>query len=341
MSNTNKKRVIYYSFTLGIILTAFLLYSNKPNSYTIAVLYGLSVGSSIALGCSFISNFFLSKNKTHKNNSENYMLLVICIAVFIFTDAVVVNLLWAKVLILSGNAYMNMINPVAKAASILAEFAIGMTGYLIILSGNFSSSVKKHYLELGEIKNELSKYKYETLKTQLNPHFLFNMLNTLSGLIHIDLVKSDSFIHHFSLLYRYALKVEPEDVVKLEQELEFIDHFLFLNNIRFDDAISSRVLVDNTSQYIVPMALQLAFENAIKHNQFNKTKPLLIEVSNQDQYLKISNNKSIKVYRAPSNNLGILILKARYARLSDVPIKIEEDTDTFTLFLPILEAVNS
>ena len=91
--------------------------------------------------------------------------------------------------------------------------------------------------------------------------------------------------------FSYALNVEPEDVIPLSKELEFISHFLFLNNIRFDNSIQTSITVSNNKQYIVPMALQLVFENAIKHNQFNNSKPLLINVEESDGYLKITNNK--------------------------------------------------
>jgi LytS/YehU family sensor histidine kinase len=166
------------------------------------------------------------------------------------------------------------------------------------------------------------------------------MLNTLSGLIHKDLDKSDTFIYHFSLLYRYALRVEPEDVVPLSQELEFIEHFLFLNNIRFNDAISSQINISDQAQFIVPMALQLAFENAIKHNQFNKKNPLTIQVKDVEGYLVITNNKSKKSNPDPSSNIGIPILQARYARLCNVAIKIEDNEEVFSLFLPILKDAN-
>jgi hypothetical protein len=344
MLNSTKNKLITISLALVCVVVILVyIYTSRTidTNLVIPIGYGLSIGFSITLGCGFVSKLFLNKSDSDRSPIDNYTLLVVSIALFILLDVILINLFWVKVLQLSRTSFMSTLAPSTLKASVIAEFAIGLTGYLLILSKNFSSAMRRYYTEIGEIKNELSKYKYETLKNQLNPHFLFNMLNTLSGLIHSDIDKSDTFIHHFSLLYRYALKVEPEDVVSLDQELEFIHHFLFLNNIRFDNAISSNIVVDDKTQYIVPMALQLAFENAIKHNKFNKENPLVIEVSNADGYLKISNTKSVKENPAPSSNLGISILKARYARLSNIQLKIEEDANIFTLLLPILKSANS
>jgi len=342
MANWKKRHILNFSFILLLTLLTSVYFSIS-SSYDVnliaRILYGLSIGTTIALGCGFISRFFFKLNGSDKDPIKNFTVLVISIATFIFLDILFVNIFWIEVL-LQGTSFMNYLSPTTIRATILVEFTIGLTAYLIILAKNFSTNMKKYYEEIGEIKNELSKYKYETLKNQLNPHFLFNMLNTLSGLIHKDVDKSDTFIHHFSLLYRYVLKVEPEDVVQLPQELDFIAHFLFLNNIRFNDAIISKINIQDKSQYIVPMALQLAFENAIKHNQFNKEKPLIIEVVDHNGYLKITNSKSKKENAAPSNHLGIPILQTRYAKLSNKAVKIEEDKDTFTLFLPILKATN-
>src|SRR5690606_31960409 len=129
------------------------------------------------------------------------------------------------------------------------------------------------------------KGQYQSLKDQLNPHFLFNSLNVLSNLVFEDATKSSKFIQQLSKIYRYVLEVHQEELVSLERELAFAENYLSLQKIRFEDALNFKMEVElGDNYYLPPLSLQLLLENAIKHNIVSRDKPLEIIISqNKDE----------------------------------------------------------
>lgn len=320
------------------ILCTFLFagFDKSITNITLNIIYGLLIGLSIAFGCQFVSYLFFGRKGWEENPTKSFTLVVISVAIFIAIDILLINLAWFA---LTQNASFNqLINSRMVQTTMITEFILGLTIYLIILANRFSKNLNEYHVEVTEMKQELSKYQYDTLKSQMNPHFLFNTLNTLSGLIYEDVDKSDLFISHFAKIYRYVLDVQHEDVVPLDRELQFIENFLFLNNIRFNNSIEANIKLKDKDFYIVPLALQIIFENAIKHNQFNENNKLTIEVTEENGMLKIANSRSPKIQVEESTGLGLATLEKRYAILSDSPVKIEETEFFFTVFLPILNS---
>ena len=138
-----------------------------------------------------------------------------------------------------------------------------------------------------KLERENSQIRFETLKSQLNPHFLFNSLNVLSSLIKHDSDKAQNFVDEFSSVYRYTLDVIEKPVVELREELDFAKSFLFLQKIRFDNAVDMEINVDASKlNYLVPpLAVQTLLENAFKHNKASIDSPLKIKIYNEDDSL--------------------------------------------------------
>jgi sensor histidine kinase YesM len=170
-----------------------------------------------------------------------------------------------------------------------------------------------------KLESENSQIRYETLKSQLNPHFLFNSLNVLSSLIKKDSDKAQNFVDEFSSVYRYTLDVIERPVVELREELDFAKSFLFLQKIRFDNAVDMEINVDASKlTYLVPpLAVQTLLENAFKHNKATTDSPLKIKIHNENDSLVIINNLQPKIKGADSKGVGLSNLKKRYELLGE------------------------
>ncbi len=170
-----------------------------------------------------------------------------------------------------------------------------------------------------QLEKENSQIKFETLKSQLNPHFLFNSLNVLSSLIKKDSEKAQAFVDEFSSVYRYTLDVIDKPVVELREEIGFAKSFLFLQKIRFDNAIEIHINVDASKlNYLVPpLAVQTLLENTFKHNKATSESPLRIKIYNETNYLLVINNLQPKLRGYDSKGVGLNNLNKRYELLGE------------------------
>ena len=171
--------------------------------------------------------------------------------------------------------------------------------------------------QLLKVQKENLQSQIEVLKSQINPHFMFNSLNVLSGLIHVDVVKAQLFIDEFSQIYRYVLETIDQPVVTLNEELEFVRSYLFLQQIRYGESLtwSLNIVAEHLQLLVPPLSLQVLLENAMKHNIVNESKPLKIEIFSDADYLIIQNPIQPKV-SGTSTGLGLKNLVKRYALIS-------------------------
>lgn len=188
------------------------------------------------------------------------------------------------------------------------------------------------------LKDELSQIKFEVLKSQINPHFMFNSLNVLSGLINSDVKKAQQFIDEFSHIYRYVLETIEQPVTTLGKELEFMRSYLFLQQIRYGEALSYTIDIPAKMLLMVlpPLSLQVILENATKHNIVNDSKPLLIEVFNQENMLVVRNNIQPKVSGGFSTGLGLKNLIKRYNMVCGHEPTFRVETDFYVARLPLI-----
>lgn len=184
-------------------------------------------------------------------------------------------------------------------------------------------------------KNESLTAKYESLKNQVNPHFLFNSLNALSLLVYDDQAKAVEFIRKLSQVYRYVLDKKDLELVPLEAELGFLENYLFLQQIRFGDSLKLNLNIDSKEGMIPPVALQILLENAIKHNIVSESKPLTVEVEVKNFYCTVSNNIQEKLEK-DSTGIGLDNLKSRYKFLSEKEVEILRENNLFIVKIPVL-----
>ncbi len=181
------------------------------------------------------------------------------------------------------------------------------------------SKGKADRLKAERLERENSQIRFETLKSQLNPHFLFNSLNVLSSLVKKDSEKAQNFIDEFSSVYRYTLDVIEKPVVELREELSFAKSFLYLQKIRFENAVKTEINVDASmlTYFVPPLAVQTLLENSFKHNRSSANNPLNIKIYNEDGRLIITNNLQPKVVQSDSKGVGLNNLNKRYELLGD------------------------
>ncbi|MEM8893823.1 MAG: histidine kinase [Bacteroidota bacterium] len=191
------------------------------------------------------------------------------------------------------------------------------------------------------MQKELLVSQYENLKSQVNPHFLFNSFSVLQSLIETDQEKAGQFLSKLSRLYRYILEHKNESMVLLSEELRILKDYQFLLAMRHEESIEVNVdITDNHMQTYVPsMSLQMLIENAVKHNKFSKQEPLEVNVFVEEDYLVISNKVSRKGEKVSSTKIGLENIRTRYEYQTSTPVVVEESDEQFIVKMPILSTV--
>lgn len=183
--------------------------------------------------------------------------------------------------------------------------------------------------------------KFDALKNQLDPHFLFNSLNVLSALIDEDSEKAQDFTIGLSKVYRYVLDQKHKDLVSLEGEIKFAKTYLNLLKMRFEDSlevdIDSKACLKEAK--IIPLSLQLLLENAVKHNKVSEKNPLYIKICCENDYLFVENNLQPKIdSRNPERNgIGLENIQSRYELFTDRECEIVKTETSFVVKLPLLQ----
>lgn len=208
--------------------------------------------------------------------------------------------------------------------------------YFVAVYFRITNILQHSILENEYLKQENLKAALASLREQISPHFLFNSLNTLSTLTKEDDVKE--YIVRLSDVYRYVLHFQEKNEVALGEEMDFIQSYIFILKSRFEDGLRINIQLDETllSHKIMPMALQLLVENALKHNIISPSKPLTITIFERDQYLVIRNNCQYKAVFPGRPGLGIRNLRQRYKLLCNKEIHIKNDGVTFEVAIPFL-----
>jgi two-component system, LytTR family, sensor kinase len=194
-------------------------------------------------------------------------------------------------------------------------------------------------LDAEKLKRENAQAQLDSLRNQVNPHFLFNSLNTLLTVIPENTETAMEFTQKLANVYRYLLSVRDKELVELETELEFIEAYLFLLKVRFQQSLNVEVYVSEAAKkrLVPPVSLQLLIENAIKHNVVSAQKPLKVSIQSAEDSLKVSNNLQPKQQKEESTGVGLENIRKRYAILSNKTIEVWDENGSFSVLLPLLD----
>jgi len=209
----------------------------------------------------------------------------------------------------------------------------------VLISRSFLVEWRKAAIEAEQLKTERYAQQYQSLKDQLNPHFLFNSLNVLSNLLYENPDIAAKFIRQLSKIYRYVLDVQHEELVPMAKESDFAENYLALQKIRFEEGLQYRISIDkNVTGFLPPLSLQLLLENAIKHNIGSKANPLYIDIFSENGFLVVKNNLQIKSsIPDESTGIGLDNIRKRYALLSNENMSVQDLNGYFVVRLPILK----
>ncbi len=200
---------------------------------------------------------------------------------------------------------------------------------------------KSSLIETEEFKKAYLQSELDNLKSQVNPHFLFNSINSLSSLINEDTDKAEKFLREMSKVYRYLLQNNDQELTPLRVELDFINSYYHLLKTRYETGISMQVSIDDKyHQYLIPpLTLQMLIENAVKHNVILEKSPLHIRLMMDDshEHLIVQNNIQKKTTAIESNKIGLKNIKAKYRLLNQDEVIVEERDNNFTVIIPLVK----
>lgn len=218
------------------------------------------------------------------------------------------------------------------------SFVISMVIVLIFYGVYYYRYKQENRVKEQKIIAGTASAKFDALKNQLDPHFLFNSLNVLTSLIEENPIAAVKFTTALSKVYRYVLEQKNKDLVTVEEELKFANLYMSLIKMRFEDSIVFTIPenISNPEAKVVPLSLQLLLENAVKHNQVTETKKLHIKIVEKDGNLVISNNVQPKQVIKESTGVGLLNIRQRYEILTDRPVTINENGKQFSIAIPML-----
>ncbi len=256
------------------------------------------------------------------------------IVLTMFTLVVLNIILWV---LIQGHQWSSLLNQTFKNFYVIA-LIITVIISSILHAIEFFKQVEQEKRINETLRKEKISTELNMLKAHLDPHFLFNSFNVLSGLIDENPENAQHFLSKLSSIYRYILETRDEDLSVIKDELDFAKKYLALQQTRFEDAIVLKWSIDEDilNQRIPSLTLQLLLENAIKHNGFSKEKPLVIELFSEDDCLIIRNNKQERTSIQVSNKLGLQNIKDRYQLMTQKDIIIEDLMDSFTVKVPLI-----
>jgi len=203
----------------------------------------------------------------------------------------------------------------------------------------YFTEYKTKWIEAEELKRMTAQAELQLVKSQINPHFLFNNLNVLSTLVMKNNNEANRFIEEFSKVFRYMLNNHDKELVDIKTELNYIKPYIFLLEKRFAEGLDISLNIPESGEgfYIIPASLQMLIENAIKHNVVSKKKPLHIDVHlNGNNTLVVSNNLQLRQSVDYSTKIGLNNIIKRYLLVSGRKVEVYKDDVAFTVTLPLL-----
>jgi LytS/YehU family sensor histidine kinase len=260
--------------------------------------------------------------------------LVLAISFYTIPISTLLLVIWHK-LFNAGIINWNVITTSALIIMICVLFITHIYETVFLVREAENEKLKKEQLERARAEAEL-----EALKNQIDPHFIFNSLNTLSHLIEKDSKKAKQFNDNLADVYRYILQNKVRELVLLREEMLFLNDYFSLLKIRFENAVQLHILMNETvfDQYLIPpISLQILVENAIKHNEFSDDLPLVITIEMQNNELEIHNHVRKKLLRKASSRIGLHNLSERYKLTTSKEITVIEKANDFTVSLPVLK----
>ncbi|MGJ3234460.1 sensor histidine kinase [Marivirga sp.] len=231
--------------------------------------------------------------------------------------------------------------PVERKRLVISVQMIVAVGYYYFVEQIKSKkALAEAELNAQKLQKENTKAQLQTLKNQINPHFLFNSFNILNSLIELEPKRAQLFLEQLSNIYRVFLENINESLIPLQKEIEVMESYRDLLQTRFHNHLKIEIKIkeNNTNWLIPPGVSQMLMENAIKHNGFNKSNPLSIEIYQEGDYIVVKNNKQERTEPSTSTGIGLRNIKARYELQGNEKLLIENTDQYFIVKAPLLKS---
>ena len=295
------------------------------------ILYSVSLGYSNQLVFIYLDKIFVNERFSLKR------MLVGFVSSFVVTLFVIFLLRIFQDVVIEGNSFAQY-----WANETLANYVFAIVMTFIILLCFYAFYIYKAYSD-SKVKEQkiiagTASAQFESLKNQIDPHFLFNSLNVLSSLIEENPDNAQRFTTSLSKIYRYVLEQKDKELVSVSEELTFAKTYMNLLKMRFENSITYDIPTDfnNEDAKVVPLSLQLLLENTIKHNVVSEQKPLHIKIYIENNYLIVENNLQKKEVLQDRRGVGLQNIVNRYGLISERKMLIEESATFFKVKIPIL-----
>lgn len=325
------------------ILYGVVLVEDPQSFFSICFIIGLIYTVSFWIAYREIYFYLIGKyDKQNKNNSKRYMVLfpiaiLLYLAIKLIIGLTIECYIFDEHDMLIGDKKPHNISEVLSSSIII----IMITS--LYESSYLNNRLHKSIIERQELERQNIQSQLEGLRNKVNPHFLFNSLNTLCSIIPESPERGEYFVRQLSKVYRYILEIRDKKLISLKEELAYLDAYTFLISERFGDNIKINIDIDEKyyTMNMVPLSLQLLFENAIKHNIISKEKPLQVDVFiDEDEKLVVKNNLQKKRLVSSSTKFGLESIKERYKFFTDKTVEVISTTQNFIVLIPLVQTQN-
>ncbi|HAP96261.1 2TM domain-containing protein [Epilithonimonas hominis] len=338
MKTKTFRTILYISLGTGLL---FFTFFNDDKTFTNLLLYILNsfiYSFVLTFGNGFVNDFL---NKRYSWTEQTRIRTILGVIATVITNIVLIFICnYLVFVVINGMSQeyffsdkMNFTNWFILNIAFLISAILHAKGFMEELKNN----TKKEVVEQKLIAKSANA-QFESLKNQLDPHFLFNSLNVLTALIDENPEQAQKFTTSMSKIYRYVLEQKDKEMVKVEDEIEFAKIYCNLLKTRFEDSVDFTFDINNDDlqKFVVPLSLQLLLENCIKHNFATSSKPLNIRIFTEGKFLCIENNLQVREQLKESAGIGLANIVQRYALLTNDNVFIEKTEQTFKVKIPIL-----
>lgn len=336
----NKYRYVFiiilaaYTY-LNTVLCEVYKYFNIPIEWYVAFATITIITLLVWESSRLIEPFFKKLINRQKNKIKTLVLFFITGS--LFTTLITIGVVFFVSMGLHNYSFKQTIIPLKL--NLIYAWLANLLFHLLNAIKFYFTEYKTKWMEAEELKRISAQAELQLVKSQINPHFLFNNLNVLSALIMKNNEEANKFIEEFSKVYRYILNNHDKELVDIKTELEFIKPYIFLLQKRFDVGLDITIEVPEAYEkfYVIPASLQMLIENAIKHNVVSKAKPLHIDVHiNGNNTIVVSNNLQLRQSVDNSTKIGLANIIKRYQLVSGKNVTVKNGSTDFTVALPLL-----
>ena len=327
--------LVFFGLGLSLALVGWLFGNMQSENLLKNVTINGVGGVLMWSGNSYLAEWLNRRYPWEQNTPKRLILSIIMTIIYTLLAWILVVYIW--VILFRGQFGLDVLIKSLRVDSFLITLFITLFISIFVHSRAFLVSWKRTLIEAERLNKEQIAARYETLKNQVNPHFLFNSFNVLTTLIHKDADMAEQFVRQLSNVYRYVLESREKEVVPLSEELMQLEAFIYLMKIRFGDSLKTSINIHSPGN-VAPLTLQMLVENALKHNEASKMNPLSIDVYQEGNiYIVIRNNVQKKNSIGESTGVGLENIRSRYKFLSDKEIITQQESDSFTVKIPIIQ----